>query len=167
MFIAYVKQSGDGCDYTIGCGQTQWELEAATRTEAIEELKLRVLGVWSPDPGYEEGRDEGYLKTVVLFDTISKEEMPLASWYSEARDRKTILETMKIEAAERAELERLEAKFERVPASPQERQASDVCIGDIISVETGQPSNAHFLVARIIGRGSIEFRDAEAVDCGE
>jgi len=37
-FYLWMRQSGDGCDYTIGCGNTLHPLEGAT----IEEARLNV-----------------------------------------------------------------------------------------------------------------------------
>jgi len=39
MFIAHVKECGEGCDYTIGCGHRLITLLANTKEEAIAELK--------------------------------------------------------------------------------------------------------------------------------
>lgn len=37
-FIAYVKQRGEGCDYTIGCGLAIYEPKATTLDEATAEV---------------------------------------------------------------------------------------------------------------------------------
>jgi hypothetical protein len=44
MFIAYIKQESEGCDYTIGCGRALWWLEAKTKEEALMELRQKIIG---------------------------------------------------------------------------------------------------------------------------
>jgi len=37
-YALWLKQSGEGCDYTIGCGERIYPLEATTLEEAKEEI---------------------------------------------------------------------------------------------------------------------------------
>ena len=39
MYFLVIKQTGEGCDYTIACGQKYTALRASTIEEAIEEAK--------------------------------------------------------------------------------------------------------------------------------
>lgn len=99
MFIAYVKQAGEGCDYTIGCAQTLWRLKATTRIDAVEELQRKV------------GEVER-LGELTLFEVVNEEEMPIEQWYTEAENRADERAQQAELNAERAELKRLKAKFE-------------------------------------------------------
>ena len=38
LYKAYLKQAGEGCDYTIGCGYTSFAIEAEDMDAAIIEL---------------------------------------------------------------------------------------------------------------------------------
>lgn len=117
MFIAYVRQVGEGCDYTIGCAQALWRLKASTRDEAIDELKQMVYGEWLPEYGEYEGgcwdeRGEGDLSKVELFEVISSEQMPIELWYAEGQEQ---IERGKIEVErqeEIAEYNRLKTKYD-------------------------------------------------------
>ena len=42
-YKAYLKQDGEGCDYTIGCGQTIVELQANNKEEAKEKLTQLIM----------------------------------------------------------------------------------------------------------------------------
>lgn len=113
MFIAYAKQEGEGCDYTIGCGQILWKLKAQSYEEAIEELKSTVIGKWLPEfCEYEEGYWEDFkLESVTLYEVNKKEEVPINKWYSDAL-MKIKQEKNKVnEEYEKIEFERLKAKF--------------------------------------------------------
>lgn len=117
MFLAYVKQAREGCDYTIACGETLWELEAATRSEAIDELKRMVLGEWVPEDGEYEGGcwdewGEGDLGKVELIEVERRELLPIEIWYSKAKGK---IEQGKVDVtqqAERMEYKRLKAKYD-------------------------------------------------------
>lgn len=41
-FKLYLKQAGEGCDYTIGCGSKMIDLEATTKEQAIKEAKDEI-----------------------------------------------------------------------------------------------------------------------------
>lgn len=117
MFIAYIKQKGEGCDYTIGCAQTILRLSAQTRYEAIEELRQKVIGEWLPQeyryPYYENGFwGERELDNVILFEISRETEIPLDTWYTHAIARADTQKGKEAEGAERLEFERLRTKFE-------------------------------------------------------
>lgn len=41
-YYAYLKQKGEGCDYTIGCAQTLIQIEANSDEEAREKLAEEI-----------------------------------------------------------------------------------------------------------------------------
>lgn len=57
-YYAYLKQKGEGCDYTIGCGQLLTTLEAKSDDDAREKLASLVK---------EEYQGEFELSSVLLF----------------------------------------------------------------------------------------------------
>ena len=50
-FIAIVEQSGDGCDYSIGCGIDYEEIEADTINDAWQKLIRGRWGDYDPRLG--------------------------------------------------------------------------------------------------------------------
>jgi len=42
IYKAYLKQSGEGCDYTIGCAQTIIDIEAQSIDEAKQKLYQEI-----------------------------------------------------------------------------------------------------------------------------
>ncbi len=112
MFIAHVKQAG-GCDYTISCGETLWQLKAKTYDEAIEELKSKIIGKMEmPDCRYFEGYwGESILSSVTLFEVSDEKIVPIDEWYTEATKRTEEAKVELKEAEEKAELERLKRKY--------------------------------------------------------
>lgn len=57
-YYAYLKQKGEGCDYTIGCAQTLITFDAKNDEEAKAELAKRIT---------EEYQGEYSLSKVILF----------------------------------------------------------------------------------------------------
>jgi len=51
-FVCILKQKGEGCDYTIGCGTVAYSFEAADYDAAFEKVKL--------DFGWDDIEDEDY-----------------------------------------------------------------------------------------------------------
>jgi hypothetical protein len=115
MFIALLVQKSEGCDYTIGCGMKWENLGAINLDDALEELKKCVIGTQCDDceNGYEEGYwDDESLSDVVLLDVSEKHIVPVRSWYKSAITDAKLRKKRKIESYERAEYDRLKAKFE-------------------------------------------------------
>ena len=42
-YYAYLKQNGEGCDYTIGCAQTIITIEAKNDNDAREKLTTEII----------------------------------------------------------------------------------------------------------------------------
>lgn len=96
-----------GCDYTIGCGVSVVSLGTKTKEEAIKEARSIIVGT----PG---GYEDGYHGESVLSDAVLitlEGDLPLSDWYDEYDEAKESLEEAKENDAERAEFERLKAKF--------------------------------------------------------
>ena len=115
MFIAYVKQAGYGCDYTIDCGNTLWKLNADSKEEAVEELKKKIIGELDTQHGayYEGFWDELKLMSVELFEVADYEDLDVGLWYKEAEAKAKSIKDSLRKSKEKAEYERLKAKFEK------------------------------------------------------
>ena len=100
MYIAFVTQKGEGCDYTIACGKDLWILNAETRDEAIAELRQYIFGDRYMD-----------LKSIVLFKVSRSEPIPIDKWY-EAEARRALQKLqVRAEARELKKYEELKAKY--------------------------------------------------------
>lgn len=113
MFIAYVKQKGEGCDYTVACGETVWRLKAETYEDAMEELKDKVIGkMETSDCEYHEGYwSDSTLDCITLFEVSSEIQIPVDTWYVDALERAEAAKAEIKEKAERNEFERLKEKY--------------------------------------------------------
>lgn len=116
MFVAYVNETDNGCDYTIACGKVLWELKANTREKALEELRGKVLGTFYPDDGdWEEGyHDECELVSVILYEILGAESVPLSAWYAQAEQMTAEVKQRNEDEAERRQYEELRKKFSDV-----------------------------------------------------
>ena len=101
-YKAYLKQNGEGCDYTIGCAQTVISIEAQSMDEAKQKLYQEIKEVYTGEQELE--RCELYeINEVVLCD--------LKEWYKRIEDAEYAIEQKRKEYLERKEFERLKAKF--------------------------------------------------------
>jgi hypothetical protein len=99
-YYAYLKQSGEGCDYTIGCAQTLITIEASNDDEAREKLSEEIS---------ENYYDERELSEVQLF----KEpiEFDLNKTYDKMKSSKEESNNKMQHLKDREEYERLRKKF--------------------------------------------------------
>lgn len=115
MFIAHIWQN-EACDYSIKCGHKIVELEATTQNDAFTELHKLVVGIWNPadySSGWEGGYwDEKKLLGAMIYEVADKHEMATYAWYSEAVSKTNKYKQSEKEQDERAEYERLRAKFD-------------------------------------------------------
>lgn len=95
-FYLWMKQKGDGCDYTIGCAQKLLELRAATTLGEARQEALKAV----EDYGFLSGGDDRQLEKAVIF-TDGEDAMPLVRIALDA-------------AEERREEERKNAKREQI-----------------------------------------------------
>ena len=102
-YIAYLKQDGEGCDYTIGCGRTVIDIEAANMEEATNKLVEKIKEEYS----YEEGR----LKSAVLYEVLQLHMLDTKELYKRIDNSQYERESAEKEEKERQEFERLKAKF--------------------------------------------------------
>ena len=107
-FLICKKQSGEGCDYTIGCGMRFDWIEADSVDAAIEKT------VW-PDGHEEENALEGEmaLTDILIIPAEHVITIPVSAMGASYRAAKRDKMQREREAAERAELERLQAKYNK------------------------------------------------------
>lgn len=74
-YYAYLKQKGDGCDYTIGCGNTLIDFEADSDNEAKEKLKQIISQQYTGDSELEKAiifRDKIDFNVDKVYDNLKK-----------------------------------------------------------------------------------------------
>lgn len=102
-----IQKSGEGCDYSIGCGLA-WEIvEAEDRATAVE--KLLHIAVHGEDGGWFNEYQENEIFNAWLFEVpygVPEAMLPVSDW----RDLWLNLRAADTDA-ERAEYERLKKKF--------------------------------------------------------
>lgn len=102
VYKAYLKQRGEGCDYTIGCAQTIIEIEAQSIDEAKQKLYQKIKENYSGEQKLE--LCELYeINTVVVCD--------LKEWYKRINNAEYVIQQKRKDDLERKEFERLKAKF--------------------------------------------------------
>jgi hypothetical protein len=102
IYKAYLKQNGEGCDYTIGCAQTVIDIEASNIEDAKIQLYKEIEETYT-------GEQE--LELCELYEINQVVVCNLKEWYKRIDDADYAIEQQKIEATERKEFERLREKF--------------------------------------------------------
>lgn len=102
-FIAILRQEGEGCDYTIGCGINTIQFEAENALEAGKKLKLIVFENYN--------HDEAKLKSLHYYQVDGTYEADIKRWYNEFAEEKTLREQTAVKEKELAELQRLLNKY--------------------------------------------------------
>lgn len=102
-FIAYLKQCGGGCDYTIGCGQKLIGLDAQTWDEARAEVRKLLAEDYS--------HDESLLETVTIYEVKTALRVPVDEWYAEIEDEGNEAQEARDKENRRREYERLKREF--------------------------------------------------------
>jgi hypothetical protein len=113
-FAIVLKQDGEGCDYTIGCGMTMMSLESKTLAEALCEAKRYFVGtIHEPSHALmlfdRPNPPQPDLKYAKLVQVV--EDLPIQEWYDTVVSWDEEKERGAAEAKERAEFERLKGKF--------------------------------------------------------
>lgn len=104
-FKLILVQGGEGCDYTIGCGIRVESLRGETLEDAKAEAKALLC---DEDEGLLTG--DGAVAAAFIADC---EELPIAEWAWVVESARLLRKSAASEAAERAELERLQAKYKK------------------------------------------------------
>lgn len=105
MFYAYLIQSGEGCDYTIGCGTKLVALPLATSVESAEaQIVERYESYFGDYP-------EQQLSEVVIFETTNIRHVDVAEHKAKRRAEKKAADALARAEKERAMYEQLKAKY--------------------------------------------------------
>lgn len=99
-YYAYLKQKGEGCDYTIGCGNTLIDIEAKNDDEARAKLSEIIK---------EEYIDDTTLSKVILLK--GEIQFDLGKVYSELRQERDTENSKRQHIKDMAEFERLKNKL--------------------------------------------------------
>jgi hypothetical protein len=102
-YKVYLKQLGEGCDYTIGCGKTIETIEAENIKDAIIRLKEIIADNYN--------HDESRLEKVEIYETSTIENFDIKSFYDDLNKMEELANISKKQEFERLEYERLKAKF--------------------------------------------------------
>jgi len=102
IYKAYLRQSGEGCDYTIGCAQTVINIDA----QSIDDAKQKLYHVIE-----ENYTGERELELCELYEINEVITCDLHELYKRIDDAEYAIEQQRKEDLERKEFERLKAKF--------------------------------------------------------
>lgn len=102
-YKAYIKQDGEGCDYTIGCAQTVIDIQA----DSIENARVKLLEIIEEDYTSLERR----LDFAEIYEVGQTMRLNLHTFYNhyETKFKKRIQDVN--DEKEQKEYERLQAKF--------------------------------------------------------
>jgi len=118
-FIYIMKQAGEGCDYTIGCGTVAFSIEAPDYEAAFQKIKED----WGWDE-YESGdytseeitnyllNGERSLESFVIYEVKDKKESMYDTYVSDLIDRQSGLKEANETAERRKQYESLKKEFE-------------------------------------------------------
>jgi hypothetical protein len=104
MFIAVLKQCGEGCDYTIGCGVKVVELQACTWDEAKVEARHALA------EDYSQAYDH-CLEGFTIFEVSSRFDVPVNAWYADISREEADRNAGREKEKRRLEYERLKREF--------------------------------------------------------
>lgn len=101
-FVVFIKQKGEGCDYTIGCARNLLTIKA----NDIEEAEGKLSDIIK-----EEYRGETELSSCVIYEVANESKVDLKQIYSDIKKEKELSKQKRQEEKERQEYERLVKKF--------------------------------------------------------
>jgi hypothetical protein len=104
MFVAHIKQVGEGCDYTIACGQKLISLKATSMVAAGEEVRGLLASEYS-------GGDRR-LESAVIYEISDTFQVPVEAWYDALREEASQSAAEQQAAARRRQYETLKREFE-------------------------------------------------------
>lgn len=102
IYKAYIKQNAEGCDYTIGCGETVITIDATDIDDATEQLC---------DIIEENYTGERELESCEIYEINNVINYNLKDCYSKISNKHNEDKQKRIDELERIEFERLKEKF--------------------------------------------------------
>lgn len=111
-YIAVLKQAGEGCGYTIGCGLSVEELgEHPNAVDAFTGYVGRDDGFASFYERHLKDRAEWRLQSFTIYEVAAVSSVDLAALKTGEEQRRADAAKQKADAKERAEYERLAKKY--------------------------------------------------------
>jgi len=114
-FMVIMRQDGEGCDYSIGCGIKYKIYEASSAEEAfmvwVDDHDLNLPHEPSLFKYYGDTDGEGYLKKVMVFELGDTNEHLWPEFIARRKAEIAVKQLSEKEAKERAEYEKLKQKF--------------------------------------------------------
>ena len=102
-YKVYLKQAGEGCDYTIGCGQIVITIEAENIKDATIQLKEIIADEYNSM--------ETKLEKVEIYEISQVGKFDINHFYEQLERMEELANNSSKEEAEKLEYERLKAKF--------------------------------------------------------
>lgn len=111
-FFLYMEGTGRGCNYTIGCNYKVMSFEAESMVVAVKIAVEEILGDGHYGDLGPTGGGDGYrIGKATLIEAARLHSIDLDGLRAEAKKGHDALKQTAAEAKERAEYERLQAKF--------------------------------------------------------
>jgi hypothetical protein len=102
-YKAYLKQYGDGCDYSIGCGIRVIDIEANNTGEAAGKLALIIMNQYCDEMNE--------ISEAQLYEVSETHDIPVDFIYKKQSEIEENKKKRQIEEQERKEFERLKSKY--------------------------------------------------------
>ncbi|MFW6225939.1 MAG: hypothetical protein ACOC3V_03185 [bacterium] len=102
-YISFIRQEGEGCDYTIGCGINLIKLKSTNMDDATQEMKEIIKEQYN--------YSEAYLEKCTIYEVTDSFKLNTKDVYSELKKEKEYEKKKQEEEKERKEYERLMKKF--------------------------------------------------------
>lgn len=104
-YYAFLKQSGEGCDYTIGCGKNLIEITNVNSMDEAKEKMGEIVEEHYNNP-------ENFLSECLIIEASSFESLNLVNIYIQIEEKKVNRQNEEQLKKDKLEYERLKAKFE-------------------------------------------------------
>jgi NifU-like protein involved in Fe-S cluster formation len=106
LYKAFIKQKGQGCDYTIACGETIINIKTSNLEEAKKIIANQIKENYTKD-------HEQELEVCELYEINQTIDIDLEKLYSDIEREKLEVEKNKQDLEERRIYEQLKRKFEK------------------------------------------------------
>ncbi|MBU9200045.1 hypothetical protein KTD31_01335 [Burkholderia multivorans] len=104
MYIAHLKQCGEGCDYAIACGETLVRLKASTWQDVPDEVRQLLERSYGPHSDHR-------LERCTVYEVVESLEVQVDACYAEIEEGARQAAQAHKTAQRRAEYERLKREF--------------------------------------------------------
>lgn len=109
-FIAIIKQHGEGCDYTIGCGLRVIDIDATDKESAFKKLLKNSLFI-DVSNGDADPSSLEKLKSVRLIEVADEDKKLYRDWLDSMTSEHARIEEEKAKKKDEEEFERLKKRL--------------------------------------------------------